>query len=72
MAKAFLAVVSGLAAVVFLGIVVHDQDNLFVADEAVGSIVMETIKTESILAWMMGFGAIVMGLWQSCTTSYEL
>ncbi|XP_021902435.1 putative ER lumen protein-retaining receptor C28H8.4 isoform X2 [Carica papaya] len=33
--KAFLAVVSGMAALVFLRMVVHDHDNLFVAAEAV-------------------------------------
>ena len=33
--KAFLAVVSGIAALVFLRLVVHDHDNLFVAAEAV-------------------------------------
>ncbi|XP_057973148.1 uncharacterized protein LOC131161416 [Malania oleifera] len=33
--KAFLAVVAGMAALVFLRIVVHDHDNLFVAAEAV-------------------------------------
>lgn len=36
--KVFLAVVSGLAALVFLRMVVHDHDNLFVAAEAVHSI----------------------------------
>ncbi|KAK9108720.1 hypothetical protein Sjap_016780 [Stephania japonica] len=33
--KAFLAVVSGMAALVFLRFIVHDHDNLFVASEAV-------------------------------------
>ncbi|KAI4389614.1 hypothetical protein MLD38_001822 [Melastoma candidum] len=33
--KAFLAVVAGMAALVFLRMVVHDHDNLFVAAEAV-------------------------------------
>lgn len=33
--KAFLAVVSGMAALVFLRFIVHDHDNLFVAAEAV-------------------------------------
>lgn len=33
--KAFLAVVSGLAALLFLRMVVHDHDSLFVAAEAV-------------------------------------
>ncbi|MQL76396.1 hypothetical protein Taro_008796 [Colocasia esculenta] len=32
--KAFLAVVAGMAALVFLRFVVHDHDNLFVASEA--------------------------------------
>ncbi|KAA8537520.1 hypothetical protein F0562_027128 [Nyssa sinensis] len=36
--KAFLAVVSGMAALVFLRMVVHDHDNLFVAAEAVHAI----------------------------------
>ncbi|KAH7518482.1 hypothetical protein FEM48_Zijuj09G0176100 [Ziziphus jujuba var. spinosa] len=36
--KAFLAVVSGMAALVLLRFVVHDHDNLFVAAEAVHSI----------------------------------
>ncbi|XP_011045094.1 PREDICTED: putative ER lumen protein-retaining receptor C28H8.4 [Populus euphratica] len=36
--KAFLAVVSGLVALVFLRMVVHDHDNLFVAAEVVHSI----------------------------------
>lgn len=36
--KAFLAVVSGMAALVFLRFVVHDHDNLFVAAEAVHAI----------------------------------
>lgn len=36
--KAFLAVVSGMAALVLLRAVVHDHDNLFVAAEAVHSI----------------------------------
>lgn len=36
--KAFLAVVSGMAALVLLRVVVHDHDNLFVAAEAVHSI----------------------------------
>ena len=36
--KVFLAVISGLAALVFLRMVVHDHDNLFVAAEAVHSI----------------------------------
>ncbi|GMY28262.1 putative ER lumen protein-retaining receptor C28H8.4 isoform X2 [Fagus crenata] len=33
--KAFLAVVSGIAALLFLRMVVHDHDNLFVSAEAV-------------------------------------
>lgn len=33
--KAFLSVVAGMAALVFLRFVVHDHDNLFVAAEAV-------------------------------------
>ncbi|KAK4785252.1 hypothetical protein SAY86_001941 [Trapa natans] len=36
--KAFLAVVSGMAALVLLRSIVHDHDNLFVASEAVHSI----------------------------------
>ena len=36
--KVFLAVVSGLAALFFLRMVVHDHDNLFVAAEVVHSI----------------------------------
>jgi hypothetical protein len=36
--KAFLAVVSGLVALVFLRMVVRDHDNLFVAAEVVHSI----------------------------------
>lgn len=36
--KAFLAVVSGMAALVLLRFVVNDHDNLFVAAEAVHSI----------------------------------
>ncbi|XP_039053737.1 ER lumen protein-retaining receptor erd-2.2-like [Hibiscus syriacus] len=36
--KAFLAVVSGMAALVLLRFIVHDHDNLFVAAEAVHSI----------------------------------
>ncbi|KAK8956395.1 ER lumen protein retaining receptor [Platanthera guangdongensis] len=36
--KAFLCVVAGMAALVFLRFVVHDHDNLFVAAEAVHSI----------------------------------
>ncbi|XLR45996.1 hypothetical protein HN51_030084 [Arachis hypogaea] len=36
--KAFLAVVSGMAALVFLRFIVHDHDNLFVAAEAVHSL----------------------------------
>uniref|UniRef100_A0A7N0U5L6 ER lumen protein retaining receptor n=1 Tax=Kalanchoe fedtschenkoi TaxID=63787 RepID=A0A7N0U5L6_KALFE len=36
--KAFLAVVSGMAALVLLRFVVHDHDNLFVAAEAVHSV----------------------------------
>ncbi|CAA0815625.1 ER lumen protein retaining receptor family protein [Striga hermonthica] len=36
--KAFLAVVSGVAALVLLRAIVHDHDNLFVASEAVHSI----------------------------------
>ncbi|KAK4796424.1 hypothetical protein SAY86_028750 [Trapa natans] len=36
--KAFLAVVSGMVALVFLRMVVHDHDNLFIAAEAVHSI----------------------------------
>ncbi|CAN6485738.1 unnamed protein product [Victoria cruziana] len=32
--KAFLAVVTGMAAIVFLRVIVHDHDNLFVAAEA--------------------------------------
>ncbi|KAK4775124.1 hypothetical protein SAY86_010059 [Trapa natans] len=36
--KAFLAVVSGMAALVLLRFIVHDHDNLFVASEAVHSI----------------------------------
>jgi len=36
--KAFLAVVSGMAALVLLKLIVHDHDNLFVAAEAVHSI----------------------------------
>lgn len=36
--KAFLAVVSGMAALVLLRAIVHDHDNLFVAAEAVHSI----------------------------------
>lgn len=36
--KAFLAVVSGMAALVLLRVIVHDHDNLFVAAEAVHSI----------------------------------
>ncbi|EEF52720.1 ER lumen protein retaining receptor, putative [Ricinus communis] len=37
-AKAILAVVSGMAALVFLRMVVHDHDNLFVAAEAVHAV----------------------------------
>lgn len=36
--KAFLAAVSGMAALVFIRMVVHDHDNLFVAAEAVHAI----------------------------------
>lgn len=36
--KAFLCVVAGMAALVFLRFVVHDHDNLFVAAEAVHAI----------------------------------
>ncbi|KAI8533117.1 hypothetical protein RHMOL_Rhmol11G0271100 [Rhododendron molle] len=36
--KAFLAVVTGMAALVLLRVIVHDHDNLFVAAEAVHSI----------------------------------
>lgn len=36
--KAFLAVVSGMAALVLLRFIVHDHDNLFVAAEAVHAI----------------------------------
>lgn len=36
--KAFLAIISGMAALVFLRMVVHDHDNLFVAAEAVHAI----------------------------------
>ncbi|MBA0850418.1 hypothetical protein Goshw_029490 [Gossypium schwendimanii] len=36
--KAFLAVVSGMAALVLLRVIVNDHDNLFVAAEAVHSI----------------------------------
>ncbi|XLR32071.1 hypothetical protein S83_059971 [Arachis hypogaea] len=36
--KTFLAVVSGMAALVFLRFIVHDHDNLFVAAEAVHSL----------------------------------
>lgn len=36
--KAFLAVVTGMAALVLLRFIVHDHDNLFVAAEAVHSI----------------------------------
>lgn len=36
--KAFLAVISGMAALVLLRAIVHDHDNLFVAAEAVHSI----------------------------------
>ncbi|WZZ23406.1 hypothetical protein YC2023_006807 [Brassica napus] len=36
--KAFLAVVTGMAALVVLRFIVHDHDNLFVAAEAVHSI----------------------------------
>lgn len=36
--KGFLAVVSGMAALVLLRFIVHDHDNLFVAAEAVHSI----------------------------------
>ncbi|KAL2347433.1 hypothetical protein Fmac_001433 [Flemingia macrophylla] len=36
--KAFLAVVSGMAALVLLRLIVHDHDNLFVAAEAVHSL----------------------------------
>ena len=36
--KAFLAVVSGMAALVPLRFIVHDHDNLFVAAEAVHSL----------------------------------
>ncbi|KAI3981618.1 hypothetical protein MKX01_007538 [Papaver californicum] len=36
--KAFLAVISGMAALVFLRFIVHDHDNLFVAAEAVHSL----------------------------------
>jgi hypothetical protein len=32
--KAFLAVVAGMAALVFIRFIVHDHDNLFVAAEA--------------------------------------
>ncbi|CAK7346199.1 unnamed protein product [Dovyalis caffra] len=38
MVKAFLAVVSWLGALFFLGMVVHDQDNLFVLAEVFDSI----------------------------------
>lgn len=36
--KAFLAVITGMAALVLLRVIVHDHDNLFVAAEAVHSI----------------------------------
>lgn len=36
--KAFLAVISGMAALVLLRFIVHDHDNLFVAAEAVHAI----------------------------------
>lgn len=36
--KAFLSVVAGMAALVFLRFVVHDHDNIFVAAEAVHSL----------------------------------
>ncbi|URD89171.1 ER lumen protein retaining receptor [Musa troglodytarum] len=36
--KAFLGVVAGMAALVFLRFIVHDHDNLFVAAEAVHAI----------------------------------
>lgn len=36
--KAFLAVISGMAALVLLRAIVHDHDNLFVAAEAVHAI----------------------------------
>ncbi|KAF7142914.1 hypothetical protein RHSIM_Rhsim05G0063500 [Rhododendron simsii] len=36
--KAFLAVVTGMAALVLLRVIVHDHDNLFVAGEAVHSV----------------------------------
>ena len=36
--KAFLAVVTGMVALVLLRVIVHDHDNLFVAAEAVHSI----------------------------------
>lgn len=36
--KAFLAVITGMAALVLLRAIVHDHDNLFVAAEAVHSI----------------------------------
>lgn len=36
--KAFLSVIAGMAALVFLRMVVHDHDNLFVAAEAVHAI----------------------------------
>ncbi|KAF4347886.1 hypothetical protein G4B88_001056 [Cannabis sativa] len=36
--KAFLAVISGMTALVLLRFIVHDHDNLFVAAEAVHSI----------------------------------
>ena len=36
--KAFLAVVSGMSALVLLRMIVHDHDNLFVAAEAVHSL----------------------------------
>jgi hypothetical protein len=36
--KAFLAVVAGMAALVFIRFIVHDHDNLFVAAEAAHAI----------------------------------
>jgi hypothetical protein len=36
--KAFLAVVTGMAALVFIRFIVHDHDNLFVAAEAAHAI----------------------------------
>ncbi|XP_075508014.1 uncharacterized protein LOC142544870 [Primulina tabacum] len=78
--KAFLAVISGMVALVLLRAIVHDHDNLFVAAEAVHSIgilvlIYKLMKEKTCAgfgqSWSPACG-IGYGLWPSMVLISEI